>query len=199
MNTKQKTLLKISAVLLLLIGLFPPWKEVMHTQELRSERFYGHSLIFEPPKDGRWPALQSYQIDFGSLAVMWVTVGLLTSLGVVYLRLPGGHLLPLRAQAHVDYIRLATLISRRDRFHGEGERDRLFVEAADAKARLAVYASDGVVAAAAAFEKSGGDLGIADAVNPFLELCARMRQDTIMQSEQVNGNDLFLVLFGRGS
>jgi hypothetical protein len=65
------------------------------------------------------------------------------------------------------------------------------VEAADAKARLAVYGTSSVIAGLARFEKAGAVLDNPNAIDAFVALVGAMRQTDIAQAE-----DMKLVLFG---
>lgn len=88
----------------------------------------------------------------------------------------------LRSQAYVDYLRAVAEAAH----HGKDARRN----AADAKARIAVYGSAEVVTALARFEESGATLG-QDGRGPFLALVAAMRIGTA-----VGNGDLGLVLLG---
>ncbi len=95
----------------------------------------------------------------------------------------------LRSQAYADYLRAVAASGhlRSD----EDLRDALR-DAADAKARLAVYGSAAVIAALARFEETGAKLSSGPSTAAFLFLVSSMRPTT----ETVASRDLKLVLFG---
>ncbi|MHB9131402.1 MAG: hypothetical protein ACYDBB_09970 [Armatimonadota bacterium] len=84
MNKKQKIALLIGVVLLVLIGLLPPWKYTYDLMKRHSEKPAGFALIFQPPQ-AMGPAAQGegafreyhgvhvdltlWLVEFGVLAV----------------------------------------------------------------------------------------------------------------------------------
>jgi len=96
----------------------------------------------------------------------------------------------LQSQSYVDYLRAVTKAA-----HAKSP-DALRsanAEAADAKARLAVYGTSGVVAALARFEEAGAVLDNPQTKTAFVALVGAMRH----KREVAQTNDLSLVLFGQ--
>lgn len=96
----------------------------------------------------------------------------------------------LQSQSYVDYLRAVTKAAHASL----PDAARLArAEAADAKARLAVYGASRVIAALARFEEAGPILDNARAQTAFVALVGAMRQkDSVAQPD-----DLKLVLFGQ--
>ena len=94
----------------------------------------------------------------------------------------------LQSQSYVDYLRAATKAA-----HAKSpDAVRLAnAEAADAKARLAVYGTSRVIAALARFEEAGAVLDNPQTRAAFVALVGAMRQ----KREVALANDLSLVLF----
>lgn len=98
----------------------------------------------------------------------------------------------LRAQAYADYLRAVAASGhlRSDEDLRDAHRD-----AAEAKARIAVYGSTDVINALARFEESGAVLSSAAASRAFASLVAAMRSG----AGRVSDHDLKLLLFGASS
>jgi hypothetical protein len=95
------------------------------------------------------------------------------------------HTESLRAQAYVDYLRAAAAAAHARA--GDGSKARH--DAADAKARIAVYGSEKVIAALARFEESG-PIVRREQPEPFLAVVAAMRLSA------VSTRDLEAILLG---
>jgi hypothetical protein len=96
----------------------------------------------------------------------------------------------LQFQSYVDYLRAVGKAAYAN------SRDALVsaqAEAADAKARSAVYGTPSVIAALAKFEETGPNLDNPRAHSVFVSLVAAMRQ----KNRAAQADDLKLVLFGR--
>lgn len=48
-DKNQKTIILIALVVMILVGLHPPWNCYYKTQSLTVERFWGHAQLFQPP------------------------------------------------------------------------------------------------------------------------------------------------------
>lgn len=94
----------------------------------------------------------------------------------------------LQSQAYVDYLRAVTKSAHATL--PDSARSAM-VEAADAKARLAVYGTPSVIAALARFEEVGAVLDNPSAIGAFVALVGAMRQ-----KDAAKPGDLRLVLFG---
>ena len=98
----------------------------------------------------------------------------------------------LRSKAYADY--LSAVAAAAHLRSDDDERDA-FRDAANAKARIAVYGSADVIRALARFEETGAKLSLSNgpAVNAFVSLVSAMRP----KSGSVAERDLSLVLLGR--
>jgi hypothetical protein len=94
----------------------------------------------------------------------------------------------LQSQCYVDYLRAVTKAAHAN---SQGDARLANAEAADAKARLAVYGTPAVIAALARFEETGAVLDNPQTKAAFVALVAAMRQGR----ELAKANDLRLVLF----
>jgi len=100
----------------------------------------------------------------------------------------------LRSAAYSDYLRavakLACTAAKDRTKQMEG-----FAEAADAKARIAIYGAAGVINKLAAFEKVGATINSEVAIKTFLELCEEMRKES-PGAGKVADSEVRWVLFG---
>ena len=67
----------------------------------------------------------------------------------------------------------------------------------DAKARIAIYGSKSVAAAAGEFFKKYGDLDSDGALNLFTQIIAKMRSETTGGKEPISNADIQRLLFDR--
>jgi len=95
----------------------------------------------------------------------------------------------LRSQAHVDYLRA---VAKAAHASSQDARRAAVTDAADAKARIAVYGSTAVVHALARFEEADPTLDNARSTECFLSLVAAMREAV----GETTLNDLRAVLIG---
>jgi len=70
----MKHILRLGAMLIVLVCLFPPWIQTVHGGQVRSETPVGYALIFKPPKPER---------DGAAFGIIMDTNRLLCELGVV--------------------------------------------------------------------------------------------------------------------
>jgi hypothetical protein len=94
----------------------------------------------------------------------------------------------LRSQAHVDYLRA---VANAAHASSSDERRSAVTQAADAKARIAVYSTADVVHALARFEEAGPALDNARSTDFFLALVSAMRGPS-----HADENDLRAILIG---
>ena len=94
----------------------------------------------------------------------------------------------LQSQSYVDYLRAVTKAAHASSLDAARLAN---AEAADAKTRMAVYGTSGVIAALARFEEAGAVLDNAQTRAAFVALVGAMRQ----RSGTAHANDLSLVLF----
>lgn len=82
MNNKQRWVLIIGLVLVLVMALVPPWKETISTNQKVYPVFRGYSLIHFPRAGrGMFPA----EIYFEGLVVQWVVVLAAVGIGITVL------------------------------------------------------------------------------------------------------------------
>ena len=78
MNRKQKIIAVIGVALIVVMGLFPPWKLTTTGDTLYREVPRGYYLIFAPPPPEApvedQESIYSLELDFRRLTVQWVTV-----------------------------------------------------------------------------------------------------------------------------
>lgn len=96
----------------------------------------------------------------------------------------------LKSQSHVDYLRAVTKAAHAA---SPDAMRSARAEAADAKARIAVYGSSSVIAALARFEQAGAVLESPKALEAFVAVVGAMREN----DRSVQAGDLKLVLFGQ--
>jgi hypothetical protein len=100
----------------------------------------------------------------------------------------------LRDQAYADYLRAVALAAHAD--HGVGSRhEEYLVQAAEAKARIAIYASKRVVEALARFERAGPSLDSEEGIGWFVGVCRAMRVDSSSDQRPMSEVDLRDLLF----
>lgn len=97
----------------------------------------------------------------------------------------------LRAAAYSEYLRA---VAASGHARSDGDLSDARRDAADAKARIAVYGSATVVGALARFEQTGAALATQESQKTFVTLVSQMRPE----GEGVAPRDLELVLFGPG-
>ena len=79
MNAKQQKILRIGIIVMLLIGLFPPWIDTLYTEKYNAETPRGYSLLFSPP-EAHTHGAYGIKIDITRLVIQWLLAG-----GVIYL------------------------------------------------------------------------------------------------------------------
>ena len=87
MNEKQRKLLLVSTAVAVLMGLVPPWTNVVDQQDLHLDRPGGYGLVFHPPAPeikGNVPV--SVRIDVARLLVQWAILALAGVGGYFYFR-----------------------------------------------------------------------------------------------------------------
>lgn len=85
MNTKQRGVLLIGALLFVALALFPPWHTIgtanvysNYTLPNRSE-YLGYAFFTRPPEDGA-------SIEFSRLAIEWLCLAVVTGTLIVLLK-----------------------------------------------------------------------------------------------------------------
>ena len=114
--------------------------------------------------------------------------------GLSHMRDRAKHNEELRSKAYADYLRAVAAAAhlRSD----EDERDA-FRDAADAKARIAVYGSADVIRNLARFEEAGGALRNERSTAAFVSMVAAMRPHTDIDA--VSNGELAVLLLGPGA
>lgn len=98
----------------------------------------------------------------------------------------------LRVQEYVDYTACVA-----ESAHARKTQDRaeVFARAANAKTRIAIYGSAGVITALAGFEKIGAEVWTAEQCTAFLSVISAMRSDGVGK-HHVPIEDFEVMLFG---
>ncbi|ESQ16707.1 MAG: hypothetical protein N838_11645 [Thiohalocapsa sp. PB-PSB1] len=105
----------------------------------------------------------------------------------------GKQLASLRSGAYVDYLRAVSGLAQG---RGGKQAETLLASAADAKARIAIYGSQSVIAKLAEFERLGAALDTRERGEAFLEMCVQMRKEGTRQEADTEKEELRLILFG---
>jgi len=96
----------------------------------------------------------------------------------------------LEMQAYSDYLRAVAACAHLGSSEFVG--DSPFLDAADAKSRIAVFGSSEVIKALARFEEVGPTLSNDDSITAFIDLISRMRSE----KRNFSDHDLELILIG---
>lgn len=84
MNNKQRIVIAIGVVIILIMGLFPPWVATLDRNHREYPGDYG--LIFSPPDVTDVESGYGVHLDISRLIVQWVTVILVVAGIVLILR-----------------------------------------------------------------------------------------------------------------
>lgn len=80
LNIKHRNNIIISAVIFILMGLFPPWTYTIDAESVHSMKPAGYAFIALPPNpEGDAPAY-GVKIDFSRLFIQWLILAATTSL-----------------------------------------------------------------------------------------------------------------------
>jgi hypothetical protein len=74
MNAKQKIIIQIGILLVLLMGLVPPWIKTIHLRNIQRQMSEGYHFIFSPPN--QTCGLCSVEIDIPRLLGEWFIIGI---------------------------------------------------------------------------------------------------------------------------
>ena len=69
MRRYQRIAILCGLVVMVVAGLFPPWRAVLDTEQLYQESDARYAPIYDPPTPGMG---RSVHIDFARLSVQWV-------------------------------------------------------------------------------------------------------------------------------
>jgi hypothetical protein len=92
MNSNQHTALRIGLLLMVLMGLYPPWRGTVVANHVRYDAKAGYRFLFSPPEEGdigngsRARLSGGPIINLPLLATQWVLVASLSALAVSLLR-----------------------------------------------------------------------------------------------------------------
>lgn len=82
-NKKQRTILIVGIVVMILMGLFPPWTATYNYKSQHSQHPRGYAFIATPPHFTLYPIGSSgIVLDISRLSLQWIVVLLATGLGV---------------------------------------------------------------------------------------------------------------------
>ena len=76
MKTGQHKIISIALIVMILMGIFPPWKGSLKTDKFQYEKPIGYGFIFHPPSADA----PSKSIDFSRLFLQWGVVILVAGL-----------------------------------------------------------------------------------------------------------------------
>ena len=82
MNEKQKKLIVVGVAIIILMGLFPPWKYTFNYKTAFSEEPAGYGFLLSPPKKKEESVTHGIELDMTRLCVQWIIVSLAAGLGV---------------------------------------------------------------------------------------------------------------------
>ena len=81
MNGKQKIILALGVILIILSGLFPPWTNTFKQASIYSETPADYSFIFDPPR--KWVKTYGVKLDIERLSVQWIIIIIGTGAGIL--------------------------------------------------------------------------------------------------------------------
>jgi|WetSurMetagenome_2_1015567.scaffolds.fasta_scaffold1208274_1 hypothetical protein len=84
MNIKQRNILKIMVVVIVLTGLFPPWVQTFKKDGMYSEKSLGYFIIISPPHPESTFRALGIKIDFSRLFLQWFLIGLIGASAIVF-------------------------------------------------------------------------------------------------------------------
>ncbi len=85
MDTQRK-IISIALIIIILVGVFPPWKQSIRTPQLQLEKPLGYGFIFHPPRLSDDYYAYSVSIDFSRLFLQWVVVILVAGLFIFIIK-----------------------------------------------------------------------------------------------------------------
>ncbi|MCK4820477.1 hypothetical protein KA005_32230, partial [bacterium] len=74
LNEYQKKAIWVGAVIILLMGLFPPWTYTFKSASVYSEKPTGYAFLFWPPPPEKSSYLHGVRLDFNRLFLQWFMV-----------------------------------------------------------------------------------------------------------------------------
>jgi hypothetical protein len=74
----QRKIISMALILIILMGVFPPWKQSFKTDQWQHEKPTGYGFIFHPPNPTE--SAYSLSLDFSRLFLQWGVVILVAGL-----------------------------------------------------------------------------------------------------------------------
>ncbi len=78
MNKNQKRVIMAGLVVIVLMGLFPPWVHTVHVKELKIDRAGSYGFLFSPPAPDQnnfpWKNMWGVHLDVSRLLMQWILV-----------------------------------------------------------------------------------------------------------------------------
>lgn len=79
LNKRQRKIIVVGVVVIMMMGIFPPWKLTLNSHKFRDQEPAGYRLLINPPESEGW---YSAEIDLTRLLVQWILVVIGTGLAV---------------------------------------------------------------------------------------------------------------------
>jgi len=90
-NGKQKKFIAIGIAIMILMGIFPPWKYTFSYKTVNSNEPAGYGFILLPPAKKSDALPYGIELDTARLFVQWIIVTFSTGLGVFLAAKPKGN------------------------------------------------------------------------------------------------------------
>ena len=81
-NEKQKKLIVAGIVVVIFMGLFPPWTYTFKAKTVENKEPTGYGFILAPPEKKSQNVACGIELDITRLSVQWIITLLATGLGV---------------------------------------------------------------------------------------------------------------------
>lgn len=78
LNSKQKTIVIVSMLMFLFMGLYPPWTYTDDHRQMSTEKPAGYALIVEPPEPETSYSSSGVKLDITRLSVQWMMLIVIT-------------------------------------------------------------------------------------------------------------------------
>ena len=81
MNKMQKRIIVAGALVIILMGLIPPWTYTFNYKSVQRTKPAGYALIIAPPPPEKLHMAAGVELDFIRLLVQWVITGIAMGVG----------------------------------------------------------------------------------------------------------------------
>jgi hypothetical protein len=81
MNKMQKRIIISGAIVIILMGLIPPWTYTFNYKSVSRTKPAGYALIIVPPPPEKKHVAAGVELDFKRLLVQWLITGIATGIG----------------------------------------------------------------------------------------------------------------------